>query len=172
VYLKDPTGNRRSWPWKTGIIDIAKLKGVRGALFAEALEVYRAGGDAARYWPNREEERTLFQPEQDDRFDADEWESIIVNHLDGNHNPNTRTDKTTAGALGRDVCGVITAKLDRQTQLRIVENIGAHRLGARPAHQGRSHAGKAIIAMTDQPIIRTAQGFRLTGNGAVTSVTE
>jgi len=32
-----------SWPLRTREIDLAKLRSIRGALFAEALELYRAG---------------------------------------------------------------------------------------------------------------------------------
>ena len=59
---KDPTGGRRFWP-----VDCAEdfnLDGLRGAreqLFAEALVLYEQG---ERFWPDPNEQKTLFDPEQ------------------------------------------------------------------------------------------------------------
>ena len=111
VFLTDPTGNRRSWPLRTRNIDVPKLRSIRGALFAEALQLYRAG---ERWWPDREEERTLFKPEQDERFDGDEWEPLIVAYLVGK-------DRVLVGQIARDACWVTTDKIGRATQNRIIE---------------------------------------------------
>lgn len=64
-YLTDPTGNRRFWPVRvTRRIDIDWVREVRDQLFAEAVERHRRG---ARMFPTPEEERELFEPQQNRR---------------------------------------------------------------------------------------------------------
>jgi predicted P-loop ATPase len=78
-YLRDETGNRRSWPVKTGTIDIKALGADRDQLFAEAAIAYRAG---EQYWPDRDFEAKHIQPEQEKRRVSDAWEDIIRYWLD------------------------------------------------------------------------------------------
>ena len=42
-FLKDPTGERRSWPIEVGNIDVERLKKERDQLWAEAVEMYKLG---------------------------------------------------------------------------------------------------------------------------------
>ncbi len=58
---KDPTGGRRFWPVEVGEINIVALSAMREQLFAEALSRFEAG---EKFWPDAEEQRTLFDPEQ------------------------------------------------------------------------------------------------------------
>lgn len=58
---KDPTGGRRFWPVEVGEINIDALSAMREQLFAEALSRFEAG---EKFWPDAEEQRTLFDPEQ------------------------------------------------------------------------------------------------------------
>jgi predicted P-loop ATPase len=60
---KDPTGGRRFWPvyCKVQEIDLEGLAEVREQLLAEALVLYDSG---ERFWPDFDEQRTLFDPEQ------------------------------------------------------------------------------------------------------------
>lgn len=58
---KDPTGGRRFWPVEVGEINIEALSAMREQLFAEALYRFDAG---EKFWPDAEEQRTLFDPEQ------------------------------------------------------------------------------------------------------------
>jgi putative DNA primase/helicase len=59
---KDPTGGRRWWPCTVKKqVDAEGLAAVRDQLFAEAVVMVKAG---LRYWPNAEEQKTLFDPEQ------------------------------------------------------------------------------------------------------------
>jgi predicted P-loop ATPase len=111
VFLTDSSGNRRSWPLRTRNIDIGKLRSIRGALFAEALELYKSH---ERYWPDRDEEKTLFKPEQEERFDGDEWESVVVAYL-------ADKDRVLVGQIARDACLVTTDKIGRAVQNRIIE---------------------------------------------------
>lgn len=77
-YFKDPTGNRRFWPIKTGFYDGAlatdKLPEVRDQLFAEALHRFNAGEN---WWPTREEENTFFRQEQEAREITDPREIAV-----------------------------------------------------------------------------------------------
>lgn len=59
---KDPTGGRRFWPVEVGEeIDLDGLASVREQLFAEA---YALALQRERYWPEPEQQRELFDPEQ------------------------------------------------------------------------------------------------------------
>lgn len=59
---KDPTGGRRFWPIEIGAeIDTDALRAARDQLFAEAVHRYKAG---ERYWPQADEQRTIFDPVQ------------------------------------------------------------------------------------------------------------
>ena len=80
TYLKDETGARRFWPFKTGEkIDIAGLARDRGQLFAEAVERYRQG---EQWWPDHAFERQHIKPEQDARYEGDPWEEAISDFVE------------------------------------------------------------------------------------------
>ena len=62
---KDPTGGRRFWGVRCeGEIDVEGLAAARLQLLAEALALFRAD---ERYWPTKEEQDTLFSPQQAQR---------------------------------------------------------------------------------------------------------
>ena len=137
VFLTDPTGNRRSWPLRTREIDLAKLRSIRGALFAEALELYRAG---ERWWPDRAEERTLFKPEQDERFEADAIEPLVEEYL-------RQHSKTTLWRIMVDALGYEKARMPRSDQNRVIEVL--ERLGW--VRGAREKDGRPWIAPPDWP---------------------
>lgn len=59
---KDPTGGRRFWPvCCTDELNLDGLRAARDQLFAEALVAFQA---RERYWPERDEQKALFDPEQ------------------------------------------------------------------------------------------------------------
>jgi len=76
-YLKDQTGNRRYWPVQCGEIDIESLREMRDQLWAEADHRHRQGEP---WWP-QEADRPLFEDEQEERANADVWESLIAVYL-------------------------------------------------------------------------------------------
>jgi putative DNA primase/helicase len=82
-FLKDSTGDRRMWPVQCTEPRPDLLEACRDQLFAEALHVLenKAGTDAARYYPTREEEKQYFHPEQDRWRMVDVWTDIIGDYL-------------------------------------------------------------------------------------------
>ena len=78
-YLKDPTGNRRFWPVRTGEIDLEKLERDRDQLWAEAVAREAAGEPI-------ELPRELWQAaqrEQQARMERDPWVEELCNELNG-----------------------------------------------------------------------------------------
>lgn len=71
-YLKDPTGNRRYWPVKVGLCDVAGLAAVRDQLFAEAMHVYRSTNEILMLGPDANGQAT--EAQEDRRVDDDESE--------------------------------------------------------------------------------------------------
>ncbi len=72
-YLKDATGNRRYWPVHLEYLSTEPLKRDRDQLWAEAVYMYKEGG----YWHVTPEELSLFEDEQESRYDQDVWEQVI-----------------------------------------------------------------------------------------------
>lgn len=75
TYLTDVTGNRRFWPVRiTRPPDLEWLRANLDQLIAEALECLDAG---ERFWPTREEQRQLFDPQQQSRTLESSLDSAI-----------------------------------------------------------------------------------------------
>jgi predicted P-loop ATPase len=79
-YLKDETGGRRFWPVGCGRINLDDLRRDRDQLWAEAVTRYRAG---ATWWLDRKELVDAASSEQQERYDADPWQVLIEQWVEG-----------------------------------------------------------------------------------------
>ena len=77
---KDPTGGRRFWPVMiTQEIDHTGLAEVRDQLFAEAFHAWESG---EKYWPDREEQKAIFDQEQLKRTIQDTYIDLLAEWVD------------------------------------------------------------------------------------------
>jgi predicted P-loop ATPase len=75
----DETGNRRFWPVRCGLIDIAALSRDRDQLWAEALTLFR---DGEHWWLDTDELNRLASDEQEARYEAGVWDEVILAWLE------------------------------------------------------------------------------------------
>ncbi len=107
-YFKDETGNTRYWPLRCEEVDsinIDGLAGVRDQLFAEAVELFRAG---ERWHPSAEEQQQLFEPEQAEREVVDPWFERVAVYLG-----DTTLTRITALELLTDCLKIEVGKIGR-----------------------------------------------------------
>jgi len=103
---KDETGGRRFWPVECREdIDCDGLAKVRDQLFAEAVVLYRQG---KRFWPNSEEQKKIFDPEQISRHQSDAYVDILSGFVEQQVSDFNMTDalqylKIDAARLTRDI---------------------------------------------------------------------
>lgn len=128
-YLTDPTGNRRFWPVRvTRTIDIDWVRENRDQLFAEAMARLKAG---ARMYPTPEEERELFQPQQQNRAVENAIEAAVTRYLyDEDQKPSVH------GINGAFV-----------TEISLVELLGRIGIGIEKLGPGRFHEKQAAAAL-------------------------
>jgi putative DNA primase/helicase len=79
-YFKDPTGNRRFWPVKVGVIDLDALARDRDQLIGEAVHMMRA---KALWYPTRDEQVNLIDSHQNDREIPHEWIGRLYDYCEG-----------------------------------------------------------------------------------------
>jgi predicted P-loop ATPase len=149
-YLRDETGNRRSWPVATERIDIAALKRDRDQLWGEAVRLFR---NDEQWWPNYEFEHKHIRPQQDARFEPDPWEPLIKKEFDRLVDQALKAQpsyipETTILKIAVKVLGYTTKKTVAQGELatpisRLDPKVGQritavlHHLGWVPKHSER-----------------------------------
>lgn len=127
VYLSDETGGRRYWPVKVGRIDTDALTHDRDQLFAEAVHAFRQG---EHWWPDADFENEHIKPEQEERYEVDEWERLVAAHL-------AQVSKTTIRTIAVEKLFFEDKKLGTTDQRRIAKILD--RLGW--ARGARGHGG-------------------------------
>lgn len=153
---KDPTGGRRFWPVKCGGLDLAGLREVREQLLAEALAYYDAGN---RYWPSKEEQQKLFDPEQLQREQA---ESLI----DGLHDWVYEQVAPFSMATAMQEClGLDASKWTRDMQTRVgtaLRKLGCARIEKRNGMVRFLYKPpeKEVSSAAGQPAQHTSGGVR------------
>lgn len=80
-FLKDATGDRRSWVIHCGDIDPQVMANQRDQLFAEAVHFYQRG---EQRYPDRDEEKRLFVPQQDRWKFVDVWQDALAKYVNSN----------------------------------------------------------------------------------------
>jgi predicted P-loop ATPase len=111
-YLRDDTGGRRFWPVKCGVIDIEALEHDRDQLFAEAVSLFE---EREPWWPDAEFEAEHIAPQQEARYEADEWSNLIVDYIDHR----LLGDKITIAQLAKEALGLEHSRLGGAEQKRI-----------------------------------------------------
>jgi predicted P-loop ATPase len=112
-YFKDPTGNRRFWPLRVGIIDLVTLARDRDQLIGEAVHMMR---DNVLWYPTRDQQRTLIDPHQNDREIPHEWIGRLYEYCegidsDGNPNMAGKRQRVSSRELITKCLGVEIGKL-------------------------------------------------------------
>jgi predicted P-loop ATPase len=192
-YLADPTGSRRFWPLRCGIIDLRALERDRNQLWAEARVAYQAGEPWHLDTP---ELRALAAAEQAEREERDDWDDIVDRWLRRpmvDISGGVTTGDVLLGALGFAAeritpaatkrVGHVMARLSLQRrQVRVGGNRREWRYFASgdttgddaPAENGSSHH---VTSVTDDPTYARdvlqdgARDARQQDNPVVTTVT-
>ena len=131
TYLTDVTGNRRFWPVQlTRPPDIEWLQANLDQLMSEALECLDAD---ERFWPTREEQQLLFDPQQSARTVESSLESAIRHFLydEDQHVPMGKANGSLLAEVGMtDLLDRVGYLIDKQTDV-IVKKASAllHSLG-------------------------------------------
>lgn len=141
---KDETGGRRFWPIECRAdIDCEGLAKVRDQLFAEAVVLYRQG---ERFWPNSEEQRKIFDPEQMARHQSDAYVDILAGFVEQQVSDFNMTDalqylKIDAARLTRDIQTRIGKALIMLGCKRIEKRSNAIRFWYQPSGISNSETG-------------------------------
>jgi putative DNA primase/helicase len=107
---KDPTGGRRFWPIEVTDVDLQALAAQRDQLFAEALVEYRKGSPC---YPDREQQRELFDPEQLARQQSEGYVDALHDWVFA------RTADFSMAEAVRDGLQMDYSKLTRDVQTRV-----------------------------------------------------
>jgi putative DNA primase/helicase len=90
-FLKDATGDRRCWPVHCSEISPELMAQIRDQLFAEAVHLYKEG---ARRYPDKDEEKRLFLPQQDRWKFVDVWQDVLARYVNSDEVAGTSFDGT------------------------------------------------------------------------------
>lgn len=116
---RDDTGARRFWPIKTRGVNIGLLIELRGQLFAEAAQRYKAG---EKWWEVPED---AAKAEQESRFDSHPWIEVISSYLVGR-------DEVTTNQIMQGPLGMETRELNRRAEMDVagcLRYLGWEKLG-------------------------------------------
>lgn len=116
AYLRDPTGARRFWPVRVGVIDIDALKTDRDQILAEAVHLFKSGDP---WWPDKEFEAEFIAPEQVARYECDPWQEIIEKWLDAQF-----TMRVTVNEILKDVLFIQLGHFGTREQRRVSAILG------------------------------------------------
>lgn len=128
-YFKDPTGNRRFWPVKTGLCDVAGLTQIRDQLFAEAMELHRAGEE--KLFLSEEAEAQAKELQDDRRIDDDETEMReameVYLHAHPKFDPTCFTIRDLSAGPEAPWARWAQEKYFTQTAAQVLRNLGFER---------------------------------------------
>lgn len=111
-WARDYTGSTRFWPLALGQVDLDALAADRDQLLAEAVNLYRAGGEVARAYPTADEEKRLFAPQQALRLSVHPWVDVIAEYLDDH----PEITQTTTRKVLEDCLGLRAMDMGRDSQ--------------------------------------------------------
>lgn len=131
AWNKDPTGGRRFWPVEVGdTVNTDGLAAVRDQLFAEAFAAAQAGD---RYWPDADQQRQLFDPEQLARESPDAFVEILGSWIENDPQMKPEFTLTDACMSGLKLDAKSLTK-DVQTRVGIaLRKLGCERVERRSA---------------------------------------
>jgi predicted P-loop ATPase len=116
-YLKDETGARRYWPVKITDVTFEKLKNDKDQLWAEALELYRAG---EKLYIDDDATISEAKKEQAARYMHDAWEDDVQEWLNRPDNHEKNFTGITLNEIWRGVFGQLDGmKFNRSEQMRL-----------------------------------------------------
>jgi predicted P-loop ATPase len=139
-YLRDTTGNRRTWPVRCRTADVAWVALNREDLWAEAAAREAAG---ERIWLQNEETTAIARAAQSERLAEDAWESTVLLWTIGRTEVRIPDILNSALALPKDkqtrrevlrVAAILRANGWNRWIGRLPGRIGVHRAWIAPGH--------------------------------------
>lgn len=124
VYLKDPTGDRRSWPCRVADkIDLDLISKYRDQLIAEALNCYRLyknGYEEHKWWLDDEVE-DVARKEQEKRYMSDSWEEAISSWLAKNESKVLKNGFVTVSEILFYALKIKPGRAEKKDEMRVAE---------------------------------------------------
>lgn len=111
AYLTDPTGNRRFWPVRCSVVDIAELDSQRDQLWAESVAMFKQG---ATWWPDTLEADATTRAAQDERVREDPWVEVVRAWL-----PSRLENELTVSFILENACGCPKEKMGVSDSTRV-----------------------------------------------------